>query len=207
MVIVENLIRRIDEQLKKLPLVRLPASEEEYLDITKELPYKAEYHQSEIITMGLSSIWHEVIIMNLGAFLHTLFLKNDDFLLMGSNAGVHLPKFEGGYYMPDILVVKDTPVFKPNSNCILTNPYLIIEVLLPATMSFDISAKLEEYKEFESLQQIVYVYQDRPKVISYTRTEMPNTWLNQDYKKMEDALVMAGHSIPLSEIYRKVSFS
>ena len=206
MVVAENLIRSIQKQLETQTLVQIPASEVEYMAAVAELPFKIEYHQSEIITMGLASIWHEVIVMNLGAFLHKLFFTNDDYLVMGSNAGVHVPKFEGDYYMPDVLVVKGTPEFKPNSKCIITNPYLIIEVLSPSTSSFDTSGKLEEYKDFESLQQIVYIFQNRPKVVTYTRTEAPNTWLNQDYKNFEDSLLIAGHSILLSDVYRKVRF-
>jgi Uma2 family endonuclease len=207
MVVAEHLIKSIQKQLETQALVQIPASEEEYMAVIAELPFKIEYHQSEIITMGLSSIWHETIVINLAAFLHSLFAKNDDYLVLGSNAGVYVPKFEGGYYMPDVLVVKGAPAFKPHSKCIITNPFLIIEVLSPSTSSFDTSGKLEEYKEFESLQQLVYIFQNRPKVVSYTRTETPDTWLNQDYKKMEDSVLMAGALISLSDIYRKVQFS
>ena len=206
MVVAENLIRSIQKQLETQTLVQIPALEVEYMAAVAELPFKIEYHQSEIITMGLASIWHESIIANLIWRLQNLFITHDDYLVMGSNAGVHAPKFEGGYYMPDVLVVKGAPEFKPNSTCIITNPYLIIEVLSPSTSSFDTSGKLEEYKEFESLQQIVYIFQNRPKVVTYTRTDAPNTWLNQDYKKMEDSLLIDGHSVSLSDIYRKVQF-
>jgi len=207
MVVAEHLIKSIQKQLETQTLVKIPASEEEYMAIIAELPFKIEYHQSEIITMGLASIWHETIIANLIWLLQKILITNDDYLVLGSNAGVHVPKFEGGYYMPDVLVVKGTPEFKPNSKCIITNPFLIIEVLSPSTSSFDTSSKLEEYKEFESLQQVVYIFQDRPKVVSYIRTEMPNTWLNQDCKKMDDSISVAGSPISLLDIYRKVQFS
>jgi len=205
MVVAESIIKSITEQLKTQHLVQIPASEAEYMAVIAELPFKIEYHQSEIITMGLASIWHEIIIMNLGAFLHSLF-KNDDYLVMGSNSGVYAPKFEGGFYMPDVLVVKGTPQFKEKSNALITNPYLVFEVLSPATSSFDTSDKLEEYKDFESVKQIVYIFQDRLKVTTFIRTDSPNTWLNQDFKGLNDSLQIEGVSLSLSDIYRKVQF-
>ena len=206
MVAAESIIKSISEQLKTQSLVQIPASEAEYMAVIAELPFKIEYHQSEIITTGLASIWHEIIVMNLGAFLHSLFKKNNDYLVMGSNSGVYAPKFEGGFYMPDVLVVKDTPQFKENSNALITNPYLIFEVLSPSTSSFDTSDKLEEYKDFESVKQIVYIFQDRPKIMSFSRTDSPNTWLNQDFKGLNDSLQIEGFPLPMSDIYRKVQF-
>ena len=49
--------------------------------------------------------------------------------------------------MPDVMVVKGEPIFKPNSTAVITNPYIIIEVLSPATKQFDLSEKLPEYKQ------------------------------------------------------------
>ena len=56
--------------------------------------------------MGLASYWHEVLIMTLGGILYNLFSGKKDFTVSGSNTGVQIPKFEGGYYMPDMVVVQ-----------------------------------------------------------------------------------------------------
>lgn len=97
MVVAEHLIKSIQKQLETQALVKIPASEEEYMAIIAELPFKIEYHQSEIITMGLASIWHETIIANLIWLLQKILINNDDYLVLGSNAGVYVPKFEGDY--------------------------------------------------------------------------------------------------------------
>ena len=55
MVAAESIIKSISEQLKTQSLVQIPASEAEYMAIIAELPFKIEYHQSEIITIGLAS--------------------------------------------------------------------------------------------------------------------------------------------------------
>jgi Uma2 family endonuclease len=206
MIITRNLKEEIIEQLKAKELVRIPASEEDYFSVAYTIPFKIEYHENEIVTMGLATLWHEAIIMNLGGILHNLFMKKDDFLILGSNSGVQIPKFEGGYYMPDVMIIKDEPNFKPNSNCIITNPYLIVEVLSDSTKNFDLSEKLPEYKLLDSLQQVIYINPKKVNVSTYTRTENPNAWLNQDFYSLEDSITVEGENISLADIYRKIRF-
>ena len=188
-------------------MVRIPASEADYFSVANSLPFKVEYHENEIITMGLASLWHEAIIMNLGGILHNLFFSNDDLLVLGSNAGVQIPKFEGGYYMPDVLVVKGNPVFVGQSNCIITNPFIVVEILSPSTKSFDLSEKLPEYKLIDSLQQLIYINPQKVSVSVFSRSENPNIWLNQDFYDLQDTIIIGGSSILLSAIYRKIKFS
>lgn len=206
MVITRNLKEEIIEQLKTKELVRIPASEEDYFSVAYDIPFKVEYHENEIVTMGLATLWHEVIIMNLGGILRNLFIEKDDILVMGSNSGVQIPKFEGGYYMPDVMVIKGEPHFKLKSNCIITNPHLIVEILSPSTKNFDLSEKLPEYKLLESLQQVIYVNPKKVNVSTYTRTENHNAWINQDFYSLEDSITVEGVSILLSDIYRKIKF-
>ena len=207
MVIAKNLKETILTELNTQQLVRIPASEEDFFSVTKELPFKIEYHQNEIITMGLASYWHEKITATfIGLLFQLLNLKKDDYDILGSNSGVQIPKFEGGYYMPDVMVVKGNPVFKANSKTIITNPYIIVEVLSPATKAFDLSEKLSEYKLLSSLQQVIYINPEKVSVSTFIRSENPNTWINQDFYNLEDALSVEGNSILLSDIYHKIKF-
>ena len=206
MVITRNLKEEIIEQLKTKELVRIPASEEDYFSVAYDIPFKIEYHENEIVTMGLTTLWHEAIIMNLGGILRNLFIEKDDFLVLGSNSGVQIPKFEGGYYMPDVMVIKGEPDFKSKSNCIITNPLIIIEVLSPSTKNFDLSEKLPEYKRLDSLQQVIYINPKKVNVSTYTRTENHNAWINQDFYSLEDSIEVEGISVLLSDIYSKIKF-
>lgn len=206
MVIAKNLQEDIIEQLKTNELVRIPASEEDYFSVAYNLPFKAEYHNSEIITMGLASYFHQALVMALGSIIYNLLADKDEFTVLGSNSGVQIPKFEGGYYMPDVMVVKGEPIFKPNSTAVITNPYIVVEVLSPATSEFDLRGKLPEYKHLESLQQIIYVSQKKTNVSSFIRSENPNIWLNQDFYELEDSLVVENINISLSDIYKKIKF-
>jgi len=206
MVVAKSLQETIIEQLKTNELVSIPSSEEEYLSVASALPFKVEYHANEIITMGLASYWHETLVSTLIGIFYNLFSNRDELNILGSNLGVSIPKFEGGFYMPDVMVVKGEPIFKENSKAIITNPYIIVEVLSPATSTFDVEYKLPEYKHLESLQQIIYVSPKKVFVSTYVRSENPNIWLNQDFHSLDDAIVVEGASVSLSDIYKKIKF-
>jgi Uma2 family endonuclease len=207
MVITRNLKEEIIEQLKNKELVRIPASEQDYFSVAYDIPFKVEYHGNEIITMGLASYEHEKITAKLIILLSQVFEnKGVNYEILASNSGVQIPKFEGGYYMPDVLVMREEPVFKANSNCIITNPYLIVEILSPSTKNFDLSEKLPEYKLLDSLQQVIYINPKKVNVSTYTRTENHNAWINQDFYSLEDFIVVDGTSVYLSDIYKKVKF-
>jgi Uma2 family endonuclease len=206
MIVTKDLRKDILKRLKTEPLVRIPASEDDYLKLVASFPFKIEYHQAEIYTMGLSSFYHELITGMVITLLNNLFSSNNEYHILGSNAGIQIPKFEGGYYMPDVVVVKGTPAFKKNSTSIFTNPHIIVEVLSPSTAEFDFEAKLPEYKHLESLQQIIFINQKRIEVSSFIRTEKPNTWINQDFYELTDEMQIDGNPVSIGAIYNKVKF-
>ena len=206
MVITKNLTEQITEQLKTKELAAIPASEKEYLELAQTIPFKIEYHNCEIITMGLATLWHEAITSNMIWILQNLFIEREDILVMSSNTGIQIQKFEGGYYMPDALVVKGSLQFKENSKCIITNPYIIVEVLSDSTANFDKNDKLEEYQTLESLQHIVFVHQKKVSISTYTRTDKPNTWINQNFKELNDSFMIGEDTILIKDIYRKIQF-
>lgn len=206
MVAAKSIKETILEELKTKEIVCIPASESDYLDLASKLPFKVEYHDSEIITMGLATPTHEALVMNIGTILNILFGDTDNLFVYGSNVGVQIPKFEGGYYLPDVLVVKDGLIFKANSTAIITNPYIVVEVLSKATENFDLSEKLHEYKHLESLQQIIFVNQKKVGVMNFLRSENPNIWLNQDFYDEADIMQIDGKAVAVKDIYKKVKF-
>ncbi len=206
MVITKSLKEDIIKQLETEVFVRIPASEEDYFSVAYTLPFKVEYHENEIITMGLTSYWHGVLVAKLGALLYNILDDNEEFSVLGTNLGLQITKFGGGYYMPDVMVVKGKPAFKPNSTAIITNPYIMVEVLSPATQKFDLDEKLPEYKHLESLQQIIFVSPRKVFVSTYIRSENPSIWLNQDFYGLDESIVVDGVNISLSDIYKKIEF-
>lgn len=206
MTTTDQLKATILEQLKTQELVRIPASEEEFFALSAQLPFKIEYHESEIVTMGLASYWHEVLVSNFIFMLKTIFSQDESAFVLGSNMGVQIPKFEGGYYLPDVSVVRGAPEFKMGSTAIITNPHIVVEIHSPSTGDFDISDKLPNYRRIESLQQILFVSQKKKTVTSYTRSDQPGVWLNQDFFE-GDTILIESVPVALQDIYDKVQFS
>lgn len=205
MVTTENLADTLIEQLKTREWVRMPASEADYLAIAGEFPHKLEYHEGEIIAMSLATIVHESIVMFIGRLLSNHFFDKD-FRVMGSNAGLQIERKTRGYYQPDLVVTKGNHIFKKNSQCVITNPYLLVEVLSPGTSEYDTDNKLPYYKDVTSLHCILYVAKDRPYVSVYERTDEPNVWKNTDYCTLDSVAQLGDLVLPLREIYHKIAF-
>ncbi|GAB4023708.1 Uma2 family endonuclease [Spirosoma koreense] len=206
MVAVENLAEYLLEQLKTKEVVRVPASEAEFLEIAPEFPGRLEYQQGEIIAMSLASALHELIVSFISRLL-TNYYFDKDFLVTSSNAGLQIPRADGSYYQPDLMVTKGTWQFKEGSKSIITNPYLLVEVMSPETYRYDKEDKLPLYKDVPTLQYLVYAAQDRPYLTVYQRTDQPDVWLNTDYKTIDSIAQLGDLSLPLREIYHKIQFS
>ncbi len=205
MVAVDNLAQQLIERLKTEEFIRVPASEAEYLDIAPEFPGKLEYHNGEIIAMSLATALHELIVSVINYLLYSHF-RNRDFLITSSNAGLQILRPDGSYCQPDLMVTQGQWQFKKGSQCIITNPYLVVEVLSKSTGKYDQGDKLSDYKEVPSLHYIVHVWQDRPIVSVYQRTDDPDTWLNTDYKTLDSVARLGDLSLPLNEVYHKIQF-
>lgn len=205
MVAVDNLAQQLIERLKTEEFFRVPASEAEYLDIAPEFPGRLEYHNGEIIAMSVATALHEMIVSSIN-YLLVGYFRNKDFLVTSSNAGLQILRPDGSYYQPDLMVTESQWQFKKGSKCIITNPYLLVEVFSPSTMKYDEGDKLSDYKDVPSLQYIVHVWQTRPYVSVYERTDNPDTWLNTDYKTLDSTARMGDLSLPLNEIYHKITF-
>ena len=75
-----------------------------------------------------------------------------------------------------------------------------------STANFDRIEKLEEYQTLESLQHIIFVHQKKVSVSTYTRTDKPNTWINQNFKELSDSFSVEESTILVKDIYRKIQF-
>ncbi len=205
MVAVENIAEYLIERLKTEEVVRIPASEQDYLDLAPDFPGKVEYHHGNIVAMSLATALHELIVSAINYLLFAHF-RDKDFLITSSNAGLQIARPDGGYYQPDLMVTQGQWEFKEGSRCIITNPYLLVEVLSKSTSKYDKEDKLTDYKDVPTLQYVVYVSQDRPLVSIFERTTTPNTWLNTDYKTLDSVVQVGDLPLPLSEVYHKITF-
>jgi Uma2 family endonuclease len=203
MIAVAEKISLTDAQTARLDAgfpVCLPATEEEFLDFWPTVPYKVEYHRNQIIIMGLAAFFHEVLIMNLGLLLAKLYRKTDGFFVAGSNVGIKIP-FKKGYYNPDITIVRGNPEFLGASTAIITNPYLLVEVLSESTAAYDLNEKLLYYQRLPSLRVVLFVdYRERMVYVAQPTAEQ-KTWTITLHDEPQELVMFENHAVMLADFF------
>lgn len=200
---------KLPESLEEDELMRLPATWEEYLDVAETSSLTIQFVNGEII-MSQASRLHELLIIRIGTLLTLFFDQFTDYQVLGSNVKIVIPD-RAGDVNADLSVVKEpvdygtTPAGRP-SDMRIKNPEIVVEVLSKSTRKFDLEEKLSYYKLIPSLQYILFVDQYRPYASVYTRTNVPDEWLNHDYRTLESIVQLGELRLPMADIYRKVTF-
>ena len=179
-----------------------PASFAEYLTVVPATELRAEFVDDQIVLMSYATLIHEVIVMRLGSLFNQLNLA--EFLVVGSN---HLVLRRGmpKAFAPDIFIVRGKPKrTRPTGRVsMITNPWLIVEVLSPGTEAYDLGIKLPTYKKFPSVQYILYVYQAEPRLTLHTRIDR-QLWRSEDFDTQSAPIAIADLSISVGEVYREL---
>lgn len=192
-------------------VIRVNATFDEYLDFAEQCPYNVEYINGEIISMSQASLPHESLVIRLGHILTMLFDDEPDTEVFGSNIKIFI-EATGDSVNADVSVVQGKPdyLLLPSGNvstATMKNPVLLIEVLSKSTLAFDLGEKLEIYKQIPALQQVLFVSQHKPWVISYVRSDTPGLWLNTSAHALTEAVSVLGNEVALSAIYKKFAFA
>lgn len=177
---------------------------EEYLAYEEEAGIRYEYVDGEIYAMSGGTGNHSRIMMNAGTEIN-LQLRNKNCYVNSSDLRVKIS--ETKYVYPDFSVVCGESEFADDNHTMLTNPILIAEVLSPSSEGYDRGLKYEFYRGLSSLKAYLLIDQSRAHVELYTLQE--NGWLFQEFKSLDDKikLGMIDCDLPLSEIYRGISFA
>jgi Uma2 family endonuclease len=168
-------------------VVETEASWEEFLEFAETCRFKADYHKGKIIVMGLAAFIHETLLMRTGMWLGGLYQPPEHFV-SGSNTGIALPETDS-YYNADVVVTKGLPEFKDNSIAIITNPYLLVEVLSKSTYNYDLNEKLLQYEKLESLQAILFIDRFEKAAFTFQRTDNPKVWIQTIFDKTNPEVV------------------
>lgn len=210
---------KYEDRLQLPAVMRIPAGLDEFIELLILCDYKVEYSNGDIVSiletdrtnsniiMGNATLSHEEIIANLIYLFNTIFFRQPDFKIFGSNAKIFHTE-DLPIYNPDLTILRgksETRLYKfrKQTQEVLLNPWLVVEVLSQGTREYDLVEKFANYRKIESLQQIVFVEQYWPEVSSYIR--QPNgTWSYINLQKMTEKLDVAGSAISLEDIYNKI---
>lgn len=192
-------------------VIRVKASFEEYLDFAEQCDYNVKYINGEIISMSQASLPHELLVGRITTVFNLLYDDDDTVQIFSSNIKIFI-EATGDSVNADVSVVQGQPDYLvlPSgsvSTATVKNPVLLIEVLSQSTLAFDLGEKLELYKQIPALQQVLFVSQYKPWVISYVRSETPGLWLNTSAHSLTELVFVLGKEVALSAIYKKFTFT
>lgn len=147
---------------------------------------KIEYHNGQPVMMSGGTPRHNEIATNITAILHQRMkcrtYNSDQMVELATNK-----------FYPDASVACE-PRFNENN---LLNPKVVVEVFSPTTRQTDRAIKLPAYIDHPSIEQIVFIDPDTPRVEVYTRA---------DHWKIEIAtegeVEIGGEAVSLTEIYQ-----
>jgi len=177
---------------------------EEYLEQERTAEAKSEYLDGRIFAMAGNTPDHVQIAVNLTLALGNR-LKGTKCRVVNSEQRIRTPSRKT-YTYPDLGVVCGDRKYEGPQPATLTNPTAIIEILSPATESFDRGDKFWRYAEIESLREYVLVSQDQPTI--ELRQFANGLWVFHAFRGIETDLKLSSIDveIPMAEIYDGVVF-
>lgn len=178
---------------------RFPASFSEYLDLVADTELRAEFANDEIILMSYASLFHEELVAEL--IIALAGLKKLGCKIYGSNHRVFqdaMPKS----FAPDLLIVKGRPehITPQGKVSMITNPWMVVEVLSPSTKESDLGVKLPTYKTFPSAHYILYVNSEQAAATLHTRVN-DSLWRSEDFNLESGPMRIESLTLDLNDVY------
>ncbi len=166
---------------------------------------KSEYYRGEMFVMAGGSPEHSLVATNFTREAGNQ-LKGKPCVPYNSDLRVKI-EATGLYTYPDASIVCGPPEMDSAVTGTVLNPSVIVEVLSDSTESYDRGKKSSHYRRLASLCELILISPTEPLVEMYTR-RADETWSFIEYRAITDTLTIesVAVSIPLSEIYRNVTF-
>lgn len=176
----------------------------EYLSFEKESLQKHEFFEGEIFAMAGASNAHNEIFSNVFIAIGSQ-LKGKPCKPYGSDLRIHIPENTLFTY-PDISIICNgiTPSAMDADTAV--RPSIIIEILSQSTRDYDRGKKFKLYRGIPSLREYVMIDSESVGIEVY-RINKPGKWELEEYKSIEDLLIISivDVHVSLKEIYEGTS--
>lgn len=180
-------------------------SPEEYVALERVSEQRHQFYRGQIFAMSGGNARHSRVSVNL--------VRHLDQRLQGGDCEVYDKDMRikvnanGLYTYPNASVVCGNAQFEDEKKDTLLNPLVIFEVLSPSTADYDRGTKFELYRGLASLREYVIVAQEQAYIEHHVK-QPDGSWLLSEIRGLEQSLsvVAAGCTLPLGDIYRRVTF-
>jgi Uma2 family endonuclease len=206
---IEELVLTTKEVVERLksgePFVMFEGSFEQYVELLEQRDVRPQFFQNEIFcTMSYATSSHERLVSNIITHLNIVYMETDCAVL-GSNRPLFAKKCKAWFEADAMLVCgeEESHPLKGTMTALL-NPKIIVEVHSDSTRNYDLGRKLDCYKLIPSVQYIIYIESNMPKVSLLARTTNQNEWLNNDFRSLDEAFPVNGGFISMKQLYNKV---
>lgn len=165
---------------------------------------KQQLHNSKLFeTLGVSRR-HNLISSNMTIAVGSR-LRGHKCEIYAGGMRVRLSEKKSCY--PDVVTVKENPVFDKDEPDLLLNPTMIVEIFTPETLCYDKTEKLDSYLSLGSVRDMLLIKENGMRVEHYT-SQGANQWIYRIYNRREDTISLDSISCraALAEIYAQVTF-
>jgi Uma2 family endonuclease len=175
-------------------------SHEDYFALEQSEDWRYEYIAGEVFAMTGGSEAHALISMNAGvALAHGL--RDKPCRVYGSDMKLYIASHDKFCY-PDVMVLCEQG---KRRGLYVEDPVMLVEVLSPATESYDRGLKFEHYRSIEALRYYLLLNQDRVHAELFQK-EQAGTWRLSEATGADAILHLQEWdlALKLSELYRQV---
>jgi len=178
---------------------------EEYFEIDRDSECGNEYIDGIIVPMVGATPWHGIIAVNVSHGFRS-HLSKGNCRVFDSSVRIVLDR-KRNYAYPDVSVVCGQLEYLDAKKETVTNPKLVVEVLSPNTMNYDLGEKLRHYWAIPSMTDVLLIAQDRV-WIEYWFRQPGGEWRKKLIENIEDTLRVESVDcqIPVADFYAGVEF-
>jgi Uma2 family endonuclease len=177
---------------------------EEYLAHDRAAEVRSEYYNGEILVMAGGTRRHSLILGNTFWELRNALKGKGCLVFSETRLAVDRTRH---YTYPDVMVVCGAPSPAGDSNDVLDNPLIVVEILSPPTERADRGRKFAGCRAIGSVKEYVMVSQDEPRVEVYRRGA-EGVWQYFEFLGVDSYLELEsiGSRIPLAGVYENIDF-
>lgn len=178
---------------------------DEYLEFEERSETRHEFVNNQLIPMPGTTIFHNIICINLTFFLRNL-LKKGLYRIVQENVKIQVSS-DRDYTYPDVAITSDQRDLDAQNNYFIRFPKVIFEVISKTSRTEDSVDKFIRYKNIESLQN--YILVDSEKELIEVRIKLKNgDWESETYLPSNIRFPVPALDIELTfdEVYEGISF-